>query len=136
MTMESDSKTNDPAGRPIVRERSYPLVALLLLATVWAAMFACVDGQSLLRGFQADSWRNFGTWIAPAVLMSVGACVGAAVGMSQVRVWRSVAVGGLIGSVYGVAIFAVYAAPAGFDRAASSAVVIMVSTIALRFRAD
>jgi hypothetical protein len=116
-------------------ERSYPLVALLQLATFWAALAACVDGAKLRSMLDLAS-QNM-TMAAAAIIAAfvLGGLLGSFVGMGQLRMWRSAVAGFAAGGLCGGAILAVYAAPAPPARALGAAATLVLTTIAFRCRA-
>jgi len=118
-----------------VRERSFPLIALLQLATFLAAVVSCIDGPELARVLAKARGEPLLLVIAP-----LGACLalgllGAVIGLGQLRRWRSALVGGGVGGAYGLAMLAVYVAPASLERAVAAAAVLVLTTIAIRIRA-
>jgi hypothetical protein len=64
----------------------------------------------------------------------VGA-IGVVIGLGQLRAARSAAVGGAFGAALGVAILAIYLAPAPPSRSSGAVAVLLISTIAIRIRA-
>jgi hypothetical protein len=117
-----------------VKDGSFPLIALLQLASFSAVLVACVDGREL-----AEVIRHQG------LIVSIGAgVVSAALGFLAVawtfafdnlrRVWRSALGASIIGGLHGPALLAVYAAPAPFWRAGPAVAVLLLSTILLRVR--
>jgi hypothetical protein len=116
-------------------QRSFPLVALLQLATFGAALGACIDGGKLADATGALAEREFVAWALLAAAAALGACLGFFVGLGQLKMWRSALGGAAVGLVTGLAILAVYVAPAPIPRVASAAAVIIVTTLAIRCRA-
>ena len=120
----------------ITQERSFPLIALLQLATFLAALVSCIDSRKLSRqlGFMSDE-----PLMAAAAL--IGACclvglVGLIVGASQLRMKRSALAGAGVGALYGLVILAIFIAPASLLHAAAAAAMALLTTIAIRIRAD
>jgi hypothetical protein len=136
-----DSPLEDAAARPITpataaQERSFPLIALLQLATFLAALVSCIDSRGLSRRLR---FLQDEPWIAAAAV--VGACcavglVGLIVGASQLRMKRSALAGAAVGGLYGLIILAVFVAPASLPHAAAAAAMAVLTTIAIRIRAD
>jgi hypothetical protein len=123
------SAPQDRAG-----ERSFPLVAVFHLATFWAAMAACVDGAALFKTLN-QPWQWDGpAQVAAAVLLAI-VLFGAAVGLGQLRMWRSAAAGALFGALYGPTMLAVYVAPASIGRGLAAAGLLIVTTLAFRLHA-
>jgi hypothetical protein len=124
--------TLDAAGSG---DRTFPLVALLQLATFWAALAACVDGAQLrsLAGQFPDRWWLGLSMIAAAV--AAGAGIGLVLGLGQLRPVRNAIAGMAVGSACGAALLAAYAAPAPPDRGMAAAAMLLATTIALRVRA-
>jgi hypothetical protein len=123
--------TDPPAG---LQERSFPLIALMQLATFWATIVACVDGKELAKAVDQIAERP--AVAAQLILLAVtlGAGVGFAVGLGQLRMWRNAVAGAGVGILYGIAILAVYVAPASIQQAAAAAGVLLATTIAFRIR--
>jgi hypothetical protein len=116
--------------------RSFPLIALVQLATFLAALVACINGQELSRRVHQAVVEPL--MVASAVL---GACasvglIGIIIGMSQLHMNRSALIGGGVGALYGLVILAVYIAPAPVERSAAAAAMLLLTTIAFRIRAD
>ena len=128
----ADSSSNREA--PAVLNRSFPLVVLFQLATCSAALLACVDGPALGRAI--DSPAAVDPFIVTAVVGVViaGGLIGALTGLGQIQKWRSAVLGLLVGSLSGLLILCVYAAPASVGRMAAAAAVILLSTVAVRLR--
>lgn len=125
------------AGQPTAGTmRSFPLIALVQLATYLAAITACIDGRALYTRLDQAAAEPL---IAASVMLGA-AClvglVGVIIGSSQLQLNRSAAVGGAVGALYGIVILAVYAAPAPIERAAAAAAIMVLTTIAFRIRAD
>jgi hypothetical protein len=123
---------NDPPAG--LQERSFPLIALVQLATFWATIVACVDGKELAKAVD-QMWERPAV-AAQLILLAVtlGAGVGFAVGLGQLRMWRNAVAGASVGILYGIAILAVYVAPASIQQAAAAAAVLLATTIAFRIR--
>ena len=122
-----------PAG---LQERSFPLIALFQLATFWATIVACIDGKALADAVD-HMWEWPGSIIAAQLIVlavTLGAAVGFAVGMGQLRMWRNAVAGAGVGILYGLAILAVYVAPAPIEQAVAAAGVLLATTIAFRIR--
>lgn len=117
-----------------VQERSYPLVALLQLATFWAALAACIDGARLRLLVDQLPQQDAVVWGLVAGVFLVGGTLGFLVGLGQVRMWRSAAMGFVVGALCGGAILAVYVAPAPVHRAFAASAMLVGTTIAFRWR--
>lgn len=116
-------------------EQSFPLIALLQLATFMAAITACVDSQALLKNIdQAAQNPLEAASVALLAAAAVGA-IGFIIGLGQLRMARSALVGAAVGAAFGLAILAIYLAPAPPIRTAGAVAVLLVSTIAIRVRA-
>jgi len=115
--------------------RSFPLLALVQLATYLAALTACIDGRAFYtRLGQAASDPIIAVSFVLGIACLVG-LVGVVIGASQLQLNRSALVGGAVGALYGIVILAVYAAPAPIERAAAAAALTVLTTIAFRIRA-
>lgn len=113
-------------------ERSFPLIAVFHLATLWASMVACVDGK-LLRDALGRTNDSPGFAVGLAVSAALGGAVlGAAIGLGQLRRWRGALVGGAIGGLYGLAILGVFVAPASLARGMAAAGVLLITTVTVR----
>jgi hypothetical protein len=132
LSADSRSRTAPPQDR--AGERSFPLIAVFYLATFWAATATCIDGAALARQLR-QPWELNWTAAIIAGALSIAVLFGAAVGLGQLRMWRSAALGAVMGALFGLTMLAVYAAPAPIGRGISAAVVLTVTTLALRFRA-
>jgi hypothetical protein len=117
-----------------VAERSFPLIAVFHLATFWAAMLACIDGTALGKRLREPWELDWRVAIVVGVLLAA-VLFGAAVGLGQVRMWRSAALGAFIGVLYGPTMLVVYVAPAPISRGIAAAALLTVTTLALRIRA-
>lgn len=116
-------------------EQSFPLIALLQLATFMAAITACVDSKELLKNIeQAAQDPLEAASVALLAAAAVGA-IGFIIGLGQLRMARSALVGAAVGAAFGLAILAIYLAPAPPIRTAGAVAVLLVSTIAIRVRA-
>jgi hypothetical protein len=116
-------------------DRTFPLVALMQLATFWAALAACVDGaelRSLVGQFPGNYWLGL-TMIAVAIVG--GGVIGLVIGLGQLRPMRNAIAGVAVGSACGAALLAAYAAPAPPVRGLAAAAMLLATTIALRVRA-
>jgi hypothetical protein len=118
----------------LAQERSFPLVALLQLATFWAALTACIDGAKLRDMVARLPQQESVVWALVAGVFLVGSVIGFFVGLGQVRVWRSAATGVVVGSLCGGGILAVYVAPAPVGRAFAAAAMLLLTTMAFRLR--
>jgi hypothetical protein len=117
-----------------VQERRFPLVALLQLATFWAVIVACVDGAALSAAVDSIPRRP---WLAAALLavaLVVGGGLGFVVGLGQLRMWRNAVAGAGVGMLYGIAVLAVYVAPASLAQCLAAAAVLLATTLVLRIR--
>lgn len=123
-------KTAEPMAA--VRQRSFPLVALLQLATFWAALAACIDGKALTTQMNRAPDQPVVAAVAGVFAALAGVVLGFAVGLGQLRMWRSAATGAAVGMVYGLVVMAVYVAPAPLERAAAAAAMLVLTTIAFR----
>jgi hypothetical protein len=119
----------------VLQERSFPLIALVQLATFWATIVACIDGEALGKALdEAPRWPAIAAWLT-SLAIAVGAALGFVIGLGQLRMWRSAWAGAGVGALYGLAILAVYVAPAPIEQAVAAAGVLMITTIAFRIRA-
>jgi hypothetical protein len=118
-------------------ERSFPLVALLQLATCCAALAMCVDGPRLRQvldqagNIKVWQWQE---WTSLGVALFSGAALGFLMGLAQLRMWRSAAMGASVGGLCGFALLTVYVAPAPIERIAAGAGMVLLTTIAFRLR--
>jgi hypothetical protein len=136
---QADNLADAGAPRPLtptMQERSFPLIALLQLATFLAALVSCIDSDDLSRNL--DFARQEPLLGAACVLgaCSVVGLIGVVIGASQLQMKRSALAGGAVGAFYGVLILAVYLSPAPLHRAAAAAAMAVLTTIAIRIRAD
>jgi len=114
------------------RQQSFPLVALMQLATFWAALAACIDGNVLTTEMDRAPEQPIIAAVVGGIAAIAGAILGFAVGLGQLRMWRSAAAGAVVGMFYGLVVLAIYVAPAPLERAAAAAAVLVLTTIALR----
>jgi hypothetical protein len=130
-----DKAASATAATPGATEQSFPLIALLQLATFLAAIAACVDGKELVQ--QLNRASELPLEAALLVLLAAAAVgsIGCFIGLGQVRAARSAAAGAAFGALVGLSILAVYAAPAPFARTAAAIAMMLVSTVAIRIRA-
>lgn len=118
------------------RGGSFPLIALLQLATFSAALVACVDSQELTSQIQrSKEYVPAAIAIAMFVSASIG-FIGMILGSGQFRFRRSALVGGAIAAVHGLAIVAAFVAPAPLERSAAAVGMLLVTTVAFRIRSD
>ena len=138
MVSDDNLSAADPAPRPAAatQERSFPLIALLQLATFLAALVTCIDSNELSRrlGFARQE-----PLVGAALVL--GACsvvglIGVVIGAGQLHMKRSALAGGIVGALYGIVILAIYVAPAPLERAAAAAALVVLTTIAIRIHAD
>ena len=116
-------------------ERSFPLVALMQLGAVIAAIVVCIDGPRLWELFQqiGDApWIALGL-IATAMISS--GVIGLVIGLGQRRRFRSALIGAAAGALFGLLMLAIFAAPASLERCAGGIAMVLFSTIALRANA-
>ena len=119
-------------------ERSFPLVALMQLGAVIAAIVVCIDGPRLWELFQRigdEPWAGDGLWIALALIataMISSGVIGLVVGLGQRRRFRSALIGAAAGALFGLLMLAIFAAPASLERCAGGIAMVLLSTIALR----
>jgi hypothetical protein len=117
-----------------VLNRSFPLVVLFQLATCSAALLACVDGPALGQAIDGPSAAMPLALAAVVGVVITGGLIGALTGLGQIQKWRSAVLGFFVGSLSGLLILCVYAAPAPVSRMAAAAAVILLSTVAVRLR--
>jgi hypothetical protein len=126
----------DAVQRPILaatKNGSFPLIALLQLASFTTVLVACIDGRDLRQVIASQSYEVLGI----AVLASI--VIGFAVvlfGFGWSRLGRSALVAAAIGGLHGPAVLAAYAAPAPFLRAFAAIGVLVLSTVVLRVRSS
>jgi hypothetical protein len=120
-----------PASGRSRRDGSFPLLALLQLASFSAALVACIDGGALRKAL--GQFPIGLTAIAVNVSVLLG-FVTVAVGFAHLRSWRTACAAGALGALHGPAILAVFAAPAPFWRAGPAIIVLLLTTILLRVR--
>lgn len=118
---------------PPTRNGSFPLIALLQLASFTAVLVACVDGQAL-REVLADQDGGV-IAIAVAVSMLIG-FITVLLGFGWSRLGRASLIAATIGAVHGPAVLAAFAAPAPFARSLAAIAVLIISTITLRMRSS
>jgi hypothetical protein len=124
-----------PATAEGSTEQSFPLIALLQLATFLAAIAACVDSQELMKQFDRATQKPLEAALVIVLAATVVAAIGFVIGLGQLRAVRSATVGGAFGAALGIAILAVYIAPGPPTRTAGAVGVMLISTIAIRIRA-
>jgi hypothetical protein len=134
-TTPPDDMSQSPIEpQAVLQERSFPLIALVQLATFWATIVACIDGEALGKALDdAARWPALAGGLL-GLAVAVGAAIGFAVGLGQLRMWRSAWAGAGVGALYGVAILAVYVAPAPIPQAIAAAGVLLMTTIVFRIR--
>ena len=136
-SIESAAAPDRPATSAAAsQERSFPLIALLQLATFLAALVSCIDSKQLSRRstFVRDEPLVAAAVVAAACCL-VG-LIGLIVGAGQLRMKRSAAAGAGVGAFYGLVMLAVYVAPASLPHAIAAAAMALLTTIAIRIRAD
>ncbi len=133
---EFDATPARSAAQPTAgKMRSFPLIALVQLATYLAAIAACIDGAALYKRLdQAGAEPLIAASMILGAACTVG-LIGVVIGASQLQMNRSALVGGAVGALYGVMILAAYAAPAPLERSAAAAAMLLLTTIAFRIRA-
>ncbi len=114
------------------QERSFPLVALLQLATFGSALAACVDPKALGAAIKQVSSEPVAAAVAVVCAILAGGALGFTVGLGQLRMWRSAALGAAVGSLYALVVLGMYVAPAPLEMSAAAAAMLLVTTIALR----
>lgn len=117
---------------PAARQQSFPLVALMQLATFWAALAACIDGDLLTTAMDRAPSQPLIAAVVGCIAALAGALLGFAIGLGQLRMWRSGATGAVVGMFYGLVVLAIYVAPAPLERAAAAAAMLVLTTVALR----
>lgn len=137
---KSDSSAAKPPA-PVVAitapetERSFPLVALMQLGAVIAAIVVCIDGPRLWELFQRVGDEP---WVALALIMTAMAStsvVGLVIGLGQRRRFSSALAGAAAGAIIGLFMLAVYAAPASIERCSGGIAMVLISTVVLRANA-
>jgi hypothetical protein len=116
-------------------DRAFPLIALLQLATFFAALAACVDGERLLvlaGEFPQNPWVGLALIVAA---IAGGGGLGLILGLGQLRPARSAVIGIAVGVACGVTLLAAYAAPAPPVRGLAAAAMLLGTTILFRMRA-
>lgn len=116
------------------REHSFPLISMIQLVTLTIALVTCIEGPELLR--LLGSLQGSGNYVVTAVVAAgfFGLLIGAAIGLGQIRQWRSMLFCGAVGFVAGILILAIYAAPAKPAQAITAALLPLVTTVAMRIR--
>lgn len=136
--MSDSPKPAAPAAPQVAAgstEQSFPLVALLQLATFMAAIAACVDNQELLKQLDRAVEEPLGAAAAVLAAAAVAGAIGFVIGLGQLRGIRSAMLGAAFGAAVGVTILSIYLAPAPPLRTAGAVAVMLLSTIAIRIRA-
>ncbi len=141
MNVEENSLTTaalDSVQRPstvvaTTRNGSFPLIALLQLASFTAVLVACVDGQELRQVIASQNYVAVGTAVLVSVLIGFIVVI---LGFGWSRLGRSALVAAMIGGLHGPAFLAAYAAPAPFHRAFAAIAVLVLSTVVLRVRSS
>ena len=115
--------------------RSFPLVALMQLGAVIAAIVVCIDGPRLrILVQQIDEAPGTALALITTATISSGA-IGLVIGLGQRRRFRSALVGAAAGALFGLLMLAIFAAPASMERCAGGIAMVLLSTIALRANA-
>ena len=140
MNVEENSLTTaalDSVQRPAVvtttRNGSFPLIALLQLASFTAVLVACVDGQKLRQVIASQNYVAVGTAVLVSVFIGFIVVI---LGFGWSRLGRSALVAAMIGGLHGPAFLAASAAPAPFNRAFAAIAVLVLSTVVLRVRSS
>jgi hypothetical protein len=115
------------------RNGSFPLIALLQLASFTAVLVACIDGRELRQEIASANYIVVGT---AALVSSFLGFIAVILGFGWSRLGRTALVAAVIGSLHGPAFLAAYAAPAPFIRAFPAIAVLVLSTILLRVRSS
>jgi hypothetical protein len=132
---ETDAEKPPVDTDEVMAERRFPLVALLQLATFWAVIVACVDAPKLAAAINSAPRMPL---LAAALLVAAvaaGGTVGFFIGLGQLRMRRNALAGAGVGMLYGIAILAVYLAPAPIKQLLVAAGVLLATTLAFRIRA-
>jgi hypothetical protein len=118
-------------------QRSFPLIALFQLATCWAALAMCVDGNRLRDVLNPQGnilYWSWEPWLAVTGAALPAALLGFILGLGQLRMARGAGLGLLVGGLCGLALLAVYVAPAPPMRVAAASALVLATTIAFRVR--
>jgi hypothetical protein len=115
------------------RNGSFPLIALLQLASFTAVLVACVDGQELRQVIASQDYGVLGIAVLTSVVIGFVTVI---FGFGWSRLGRSALVAAAIGGLHGPAVLAAYAAPAPFNRAFAAIAVLVLSTVVLRVRSS
>ncbi len=116
-------------------EQSYPLISIVQLVTYCVALVTCVDFKKLsdvLKSVQTADQLNVVLLVLVAGIL--GFAIGAAIGLGQLRKWRSMFLCGTTGAMVTMLIVATYAAPARPAQAFAACLLPLVTTLFLRSR--
>jgi len=116
------------------QERSFPLTSLIQLFTFYIALLVCLDSSKLKVRFTYLQIDSMDLWATVLLAGLFGSLIGASVGLGQIRKWRGMLFCGANGSIIGVLILAIYAAPAKPAQAISAALLPLLTTLVLRVR--
>ena len=131
----SNTESAPPATRlAAVSDRSFPVAALVHLATFCAALLACIDGRTLQAAVAglADEPPSGRVEVIGALL--AGGVLGALVGLGQLKVWSGAVKGFCSGALCGAVILGVYTAPSSLERALAAPMLVLLAPIAMRLR--
>ena len=118
------------------REQSFPLISLIQLFTFFVALLVCIDASQLWERFTNMEIDATSLSISVVLAGMFGSLIGTSIGLSQIRNWRSMFFCGVIGSVFGIIILAIYAAPARPNQAIAAALLPLFTTLIIRVRAS
>ena len=114
-------------------EQSFPLVSMVQLVTLCVAMVMCIDGAQFRK--HASRAQTVEVAIVVSVAGGLGASVGAAIGLGQIRKWRGMFICGATGFLMGILMAATFTAPARPAQATAACLLPLVTTVILRVRA-
>src|SRR5690606_7182263 len=98
---------------PVVTEteRSFPLVALMQLGAVIAAIVVCIDGPRLRELAQQVNEAPGAVLALIATATISSGAIGLVIGLGQRRRFRSALTGAAAGALFGLLMLAIFAAP-------------------------
>ena len=130
-----ENNTAPPSRDPVQQDHSYPLISIVQLVTFCVALMTCIDFKSLADAIASPSRLGLLEVMGAITAAStIGFVIGAAIGLGQVRKWRSMLLCGIAGATVSMLILATFAAPGRPAQALAASLLPLVTTIILRFR--
>ncbi len=124
-----------PSRDPVQHEQSYPLISIVQLVTFCVALVTCVNFKKLRNVLDDVRSANLFNWVLLVLVACIlGFAIGSAIGLGQIRKWRSMFLCGATGAIVTMLIVATYAAPARPAQAFAACLLPLVTTLFLRSR--